>query len=89
MYGNIHSAKRNRLGNETAMKLVFIAQNFKFCANAHEISNKQKSDSNAIEASKPLDVADDNFDMLEESEDEDSFDNDDSDSASVNASDSD
>ena len=42
-----------------------------------------------IEASKPLDVADDNFDMLEESEDEDSFDNDDSDSASVNASDSD
>lgn len=31
-YGNIHTAKRNRLGNETAMKLVYIAQNLKFCA---------------------------------------------------------
>lgn len=55
----------------------------------HTKSQTKKSDSNTIEASKPLDVADDNFDMLEESEDEDSFDSDDSDSTSVNASDSD
>ena len=32
VYGNIHSAKRNRLGNETAMKFVYIAQILKFCA---------------------------------------------------------
>lgn len=33
-YGNIHTARRNRLGNTTAMKLVFIAQNLKFCQSA-------------------------------------------------------
>jgi len=36
-YGNIHTAKRNRLGNETAMKLVFIAQNLKFCATGQSV----------------------------------------------------
>ena len=52
-------------------------------------SQTKKSDSYTIEASEPLDVADDNFDMLVDSEDENSFGSDDSDSASVNASDND
>ena len=29
-YGNIHTAKRNRLSNDTAKKLVFISQNIKY-----------------------------------------------------------
>ena len=37
----------------------------------------KKADSNTIEASKPLDVADDNVDILQESKDEYSFDSDD------------
>ena len=52
----------------------------------------EKSVSNTIKTGKPLEVAVDNFDMLEESEDEDSFSSDDSkdsDSASENATDSD
>lgn len=41
-YGNVHTARRNRLGNKTAMKLVYIAQNLKFCSTSSSIDHKIK-----------------------------------------------
>lgn len=41
-YGNVHTARRNRLGNKTAMKLVYIAQNLKFCSTSSSIDHEIK-----------------------------------------------
>lgn len=41
-YGNVHTARRNRMGNKTAMKLVYIAQNLKFCSTSSPIDHEIK-----------------------------------------------
>ena len=65
-YGNIHTAKRNHLDIATAMKLVYIAQNLKFCATAQSAQEDVKSECDepddnmeVNEVDQPLDAFDD------------------------------